>query len=103
MPDYYIFKAPTCACGDDPVRIPEARRNEGLEQRVHWCTGTLHMTNGFGNPKYIFNQLTYDALRAALDASSTPSSSTKSAVNQYLECISMRGQLNSPVDDESNG
>jgi hypothetical protein len=60
MPDYYIFKAPTCACGDDPVRIPEARRHEGLEQRAHWCTGTLRMTDGFGNPKYIFNPLTYD-------------------------------------------
>jgi hypothetical protein len=106
MPDYYIFKAPTCACGDDPVRIPEARRHEGLEQRAHWCTGTLRMTDGFGNPKYIFNPLTYDALCAALDGIASDSStaaSKQSAVDQYLECISMRGQLNSAVDDESSG
>jgi hypothetical protein len=51
MPDYYIYKAPTCACGDDPVRIPEARRTEGILQKAHWCSGTLQMTDGFGNPK----------------------------------------------------
>ena len=53
MPDYYIYKAPTCACGDDAVRIPDARRSEGLLQRSHWCTGTLQMTDGFGNPRYL--------------------------------------------------
>lgn len=26
MPDYYIYKVPTCACGDDPVQIPPERR-----------------------------------------------------------------------------
>jgi hypothetical protein len=66
MPDYYIFKAPTCACGDDPVRIPSERRKDGIKQMAHWCTGTLRMSDGFGNPKYIYNPLSYDDLRMAL-------------------------------------
>jgi hypothetical protein len=66
MPDYYTYKAPTCACGDDPVRIPPERRNEGLEERAHWCTGTLRMTDGFGNPKYVYNPLSYAELRSQL-------------------------------------
>jgi hypothetical protein len=53
MPDFYLFKAPTCACGDDAVRIPAQRRNEGLEDKAHWCTGTLRMTDGFGKPRWV--------------------------------------------------
>jgi hypothetical protein len=92
MPDYYIYKAPTCACGDDPVRIPPARRDEGLEDKAHWCTGTLRMTDGFGNAKYILNTMTYGQLRSAL----------KGKIEPYLECISMRGQLGAAVDSEEN-
>jgi hypothetical protein len=53
MPDFYLFKAPSCACGDDAVRIPEQRRTEGLEAKAHWCTGTLRMTDGFGKPRFV--------------------------------------------------
>jgi hypothetical protein len=53
LPDYYLYKAPTCACGDDPVRIPAERRNEGLDKKAHWCTGTLRMTDGFGKPMWV--------------------------------------------------
>jgi hypothetical protein len=91
MPDYYIYKAPTCACGDDPVRIPPERRNEGIDKKAHWCTGTLRMTDGFGNPKYIYNPMTYGQLRTALQGKIDP----------YLECISMRSQLNMEEDEES--
>ena len=66
MPDYYIYKAPTCACGDDPVRIPQERRSEGLEAKAHWCVGTLQMTDGFGNPKYVYNPYTYGELRSMM-------------------------------------
>lgn len=89
MPDFYIFQTPRCACGDDPVRIPHERRTEGLVEKAHWCTGTLRMTDGFGNPKYIFNPLTYDELREAL----------RGKVDRYLECISRRSQL---VDSGEN-
>jgi hypothetical protein len=51
MPDFYIFQTPRCACGDDAVRIPHPRRSEGIAEKAHWCTGTLHMTDGFGNPR----------------------------------------------------
>ena len=70
MPDYYISKAPTCACGDDPVRIAEARRNEGLAEHAHWCTGTLQMQDGFGNPIYVFNPFSYSRLRSLAPAGS---------------------------------
>lgn len=83
MPDYYIYKAPTCACGDDPVRIPLERRTEGIAQKAHWCSGTLQMADGFGNPRYVYNPHTYDELRGMM----------ASKIDPYLECISMHGQL----------
>lgn len=92
MPDYYIYKAPTCACGDDPVKIPAERAAEGLAQKAHWCTGTLKMTDGFGNPKYIFNPHTYSELRTMM----------RGKIDPYLECISMRGQAGASVDDLEN-
>jgi hypothetical protein len=82
MPDYYIYKAPTCACGDDAVRIPGARRTEGLLQRAHWCTGTLQMTDGFGNPRYLtfiypfFNAFIIDKAHAGTSTARDFSSST---------------------------
>lgn len=91
MPDYYIYQAPTCACGDDPVRILRKRRAEGIAEKAHWCTGTLRMTDGFGNAKYIYNPLSFEDLRAALHG----------RIDPYLECISMRAQLNANPD-ESN-
>lgn len=66
MPDYYTYQAPTCACGDDPVLIPSDRRREGITEKAHWCTGTLRMSDGFGNPKYVYNPYTYDELREFL-------------------------------------
>ena len=50
------------------------------------------MTDGFGNPKFIFNPHTYGELRAKLDGK----------VDKYLECISMRGQLGATVDSVEN-
>jgi len=64
LPDYYIHKAPTCACGDDAVRIPDSRRREGLSEHAHWCSGTLQLQDGFGNSVHVFNPYTYDQLRA---------------------------------------
>ncbi len=93
MPDFYIFQTPRCACGDDPVRIPHERRTEGWKEKAHWCTGTLRMTDGFGNPKYIYNPLTYDELREAL----------RGKVDRYLECISRRGQLDSSSSPAGSG
>lgn len=117
MPDYYIFKAPTCACGDDAVRIPDARAEEGINEKAHWCTGTLRMTDGFGNPRcvwficffildsnnannqkfrpmrrYVYNPYTYKQLRTML----------RGLVDPYLECISMRGQVGAAPDDSEN-
>lgn len=79
LPDYYIHKAPTCACGDDPVRIPDIRRNEGIREHAHWCTGTLQMQDGFGNLVYVWNPFTYKQLRSLAPAGS---------IDRYLRCIS---------------
>ena len=50
------------------------------------------MTDGFGNLKYVYNPLTYDELRSALEGKIDP----------YLECMSKRGQLNAAADSEEN-
>lgn len=50
------------------------------------------MSDGFGNPKFIYNPYTYEELSAQL----------RGKVDPYLECISMRGQLDATVDSEAN-
>ena len=80
MPDYYIHKATSCACGDDALRIPDDRRTESLEERAHWCTGTLRMNDGFGNPIYIYNPYSYDELLQLIGPPGT--------IDRYLLCIS---------------
>lgn len=80
MPDYYIHKATSCACGDDPLRIPDDRRSEGLDQRAHWCTGTLRINDGFGNPLYVFNPFSYGELLQRIGP--------PGIVDRYLLCIS---------------
>ena len=80
MPDYYIHKATTCACGDYPLRIPLDQRMQGLSERAHWCTGTLRMNDGFGNPIYVFNPFSYEELLQLIGP--------PGIVDAYLLCIS---------------
>jgi hypothetical protein len=79
LPDYYIHKAPTCACGDDPVQISDKRRKEGLAQHAHWCTGTLQMQDGFGNMMHVYNPFTYDQLKKL---------AAPGSIDRYLRCVS---------------
>lgn len=79
VPDYYIYKSTTCACGDDPVQIPLVRRTESM----HWCTGTLRMLDGFGKSTYIYNPYTFEQLRSML---------SDGKMDSYLECISKKAQ-----------
>ena len=90
IPDYYIHKATSCACGDDPLRIPMERRTEGLGQKAHWCTGTLRMNDGFGNAIYVFNPFSYDELHQRAGPPGT--------IDRYLRCIS---ELQMPTSEEA--
>lgn len=65
VPDYYIYKSTTCACGDDPVQIPLERRT----QSMYWCTGTLKMLDGFGKSTYVYNPYSFEQLRSMLGGS----------------------------------
>jgi len=80
MPDYYIHKATSCACGDDALRIPLDRRSEGMGNRAHWCTGTLRMNDGFGNPIYVYNPYSYEDLLKMIGP--------PGVIDKYLLCIS---------------
>ena len=81
IPNYYIYKTTSCACDDDAVAISDVRKNEGLEQHAHWCSGTLKMTNAFGKILYVYNQFTYADLQSKL-----------SGMDAYLKCISKLAQ-----------
>lgn len=84
VPDYYIHRTTTCACGDDPVQIPIVRRRESQ----YWCTGTLKMLDGFGKPTYVYNPWSFEELRLMLEGS----------MDEYLECISKMVQDQFTVD-----
>jgi hypothetical protein len=62
-PQFDLASVLRCACDDSRLQIPTARRNEGLGQGAHWCTGVLTMTDGDGRPFYIYNRC--DALAPA--------------------------------------
>ena len=81
VPNYYLYKVTQCACGDEAVEIPAERRNEGLAEGAHWCTGTLKMIDGFGNPTFVYNGFTYEQLKSKLGS-----------MDQYLECLSKQSQ-----------
>lgn len=82
LPDYYIYRATSCACLDEAVTIPEPRALQGVSEGAHWCTGTLKMMDSFGNPIYIYNELSYSQLRSSLGT----------RMDAYLRCISRTNQ-----------
>lgn len=91
MPDYYIHKATSCACGDDALRIPDERRSEDISKKAHWCAGTLRMNDGFGNPIYVYNPFSYGELHEKAGPPGT--------IDKYLRCISELEQPRENADD----
>lgn len=79
VPDYFIHRATSCACGDDPVQIPAPRRRGS----PYWCTGTLEMLDPFGEATYVHNPYTYEQLRVMLAGG---------RMDAYLRCISRLAQ-----------
>ena len=79
LPDYYMYKTLTCACGDEAVRIPE--RRAAWLSHAHWCTGTLQLLDGFGKVTYVTNTYSFKELLAQLG----------DKVQPYLKCISQLG------------
>ncbi|KAJ1468673.1 hypothetical protein T484DRAFT_3629597 [Baffinella frigidus] len=64
--DAAVSQQGQCACGDDPVRIPEVHGTQSVQKLAFWCTGFLRMETAFGTPLYVFNPYTYEELvRAA--------------------------------------
>ena len=89
LPDYYMYKTPTCACGDDAVKITARRANEGLNSHAHWCTGTLKLLDGFGRVNYVTNPYSFSDLLVKLDG----------RVQPYLKCISQLGDVTGESDN----
>jgi hypothetical protein len=92
LPDYYMYKTLTCACGDDAVKITTRRANEGLGSHAHWCTGTLKLLDGFGRVAYVTNPYSFSELLVRLGGKVEP----------YLKCISQLGDGTSELDDCSD-
>lgn len=84
LPDYYIHQTTTCACDDNPVTIPAEM--ETVERSMHWCTGTLRMIDAFGNPRYVYNPLSYGDLRSIMGGNGGRN------MDAYLECIARLAQ-----------
>ena len=61
--DASVQSSGQCACGDDVVKIPLERAQEGFPQNAFWCTGFLLMETPLGTPLYVFNPYTYFQLR----------------------------------------
>lgn len=76
LPDLTMAEVPKCSCGDIPIRINVERRVEGLAEHAFWCTGTLQLTNEFGEPFLMFNPYTFTELEASWNR-----------LDAYLGCI----------------
>jgi hypothetical protein len=92
LPDFYMYKTLTCACGDEAVKITSRRANEGVDLHAHWCTGTLKLLDGFGRVTYVRNPYTFAELLSRLDGKVEP----------YLKCISQLGDGTSDIKDCSS-
>jgi len=79
LPDYYMYKTLTCACGDEAVKITE--RRAALNDHAYWCTGSLKLLDWFGKVTYVNNP--YSFLELLLRLGDT--------VDPYLRCISQLG------------
>jgi hypothetical protein len=89
LPDYYMYKTLTCACGDEAVKITEIRANEGVGTHAHWCTGSLKLLDGFGRVTYVKNPYSFSQLLVQLDGKVQP----------YLKCISQLGEGSKELQD----
>ena len=76
-----------CACGDEALSIPPARRNEGLAQRAFWCTGVLAMVNKRNEIQLVYNPYTYQELQNLV----------RGSMDAYLQCAS--GSFSCPVPE----
>lgn len=75
-PDFFLKDVVHCACGDETLQIPAARRTEGLKEGALWCTGVLGMIDSNNQPYYVHNPYTYAELQG------------KSAgLQAYVECV----------------
>lgn len=77
LPNFYMHELLTCACGDKPAIIPPDRQQGDYRSHEHWCSGTLLMTDGFGEPVFVFNPFSYTQLKSKLGD-----------VQSYLRCLS---------------
>lgn len=93
-PDFFVHKAPHCACGDEHVRIPLENRTQGIAQHAHWCSGMLRVPSAFGGFAYVYNPYSYEALLELLHLSK-PSYATaqSSMLDEYLLCRSGNGPV----------
>lgn len=74
--DVAIADAVTCACGDTPAYIVQARRRETVA--ALWCTGILFLPRDDGTLAYVYNPFSMQELSEKLGA----------GMNAYLECMS---------------
>ena len=75
-PDFFLKDVVKCACGDQALQIPDARRNEGLASSPLWCTGVLGMVDSNNQPYYVHNPYTYAQIQAM-----------SAGLEAYLACV----------------
>jgi hypothetical protein len=87
LPDFYMYKTMTCACGDTAVGILSERTIE--TEYAHWCTGSLKMLDGFGRITFMTNPYTFSQLKAKMGN-----------VYAYLLCLSQKyADAGEPIPD----
>ena len=77
LPDYYMYKTLTCACGDTAVVIAPS---PVFATHDYWCRGSLLLTNALGKPMFVTNPYTFQELVERVHGPAL----------QYLECLSRR-------------
>lgn len=63
-PDFFLQDVVHCACGDHTLQIPAVRRQSGLAESAHWCSGVLGMIDSNNQPYYVYNKYSYAELQA---------------------------------------
>ena len=90
VPNVYIGELLQCACGDDSVLIPAATSYQGVQEKAHWCTGSLFISKSDGTVQTVFNPYSFADLKAKL---------SNLAWEQYVNCTQISNNCVSPNID----
>ncbi|KAJ1465884.1 hypothetical protein T484DRAFT_1757100 [Baffinella frigidus] len=80
LPDIEANDISTCACGDNPMMIPDNVAREGISDGAFWCTGVLSLISSTGQSYLGVNPYTYAEITKML-----------ADQDRYLSCFTVPG------------